>query len=172
MERSREHIIQFAGLKDGLHEFEFQLDDEFFGSFNDEDVLHAAFKATAILEKRPEMLELQLAVSGTMTVECDRCSKDLTIPVEGSQRQVFKVSEREAFDNEEIVAITPYDHEVDISPYLYECVKLAVPLRKVHKKKDCDPVAMAALEETSKRDEPKSDPRWDALKALDSPKGQ
>lgn len=166
MQRSREYIIQFAGLKDGLHEFEFQLEEGFFSSFQDEELLQANAKAKVELEKKPEMLNLDIEVSGTLTTACDRCAKELVLQLANTQNQVFKVSEREHYDNEVIVSISATDHEVDISHYLYECVRLSVPLRKAHKEKDCDPTVLRTLEEISKRKEPKSDPRWDALKAL------
>jgi len=166
MERSRDYFIKFAGLKDGLHEFEFQINLEFFGSFHDEEVLNSAITAVLTLSKNPEMLELLVHVQGTLKVECDRCSKDLDLEVDGEQRQVFKVGEREQYDNEEINIISPNEYEIGTAGFIYECIKLAVPLRRVHKKKNCDPVAISALEEMSKNDKPNSDPRWAALKAL------
>jgi len=166
MNQSREHLIRFAGLKDGLHEFEFQIDMEFFGSFHDEEVLDSDIVAVLTLNKKPEMLELLIQVHGTMHVECDRCSNDLELNIDGQQRQVFKVGEREQYDNEEIHTISPNEYEIATAGFIYECIKLAVPLRRVHKKKNCDPVAIAALEEVSTKDEPNSDPRWEASKAL------
>ena len=166
MERSREYVIQFIGLKDGDHEFKYPIGLEFFGSFNDEEVLDANVTMHLTMNKKPEMLEVQFQAEGVVIVACDRCDRPLEIEVEGQQRQVFKVSEREWFDNEEIVAISPSDHEIDVSEHIYECIKLALPLRRVHKKKDCDPIAIEALEAIRSKDEPTGDPRWDALKAL------
>ena len=166
MEHSREYIIQFLGLKDGEHEFDFQVGLEFLSSFNDDDALDANLIAQITLSKKPEMLEMHLRVDGRVSVACDRCDKPLNIDLSGQQRQVFKVSEREEYDNEEIVAISATDHEIDVSEYIYECIKLALPIRRVHKKKNCDPVAIEALEAVSRNEEPESDPRWEALKAL------
>ena len=112
------------------------------------------------------MLEMLLRTNGKLNVACDRCNKPLDIEIEGQQRQLFKVSEREEYDNEEVVIISANDYEVDVSEYIYECIILALPLRKVHKKKNCDPIAIAALEAISTNSEPESDPRWEALKAL------
>jgi len=166
MERSKEYVIQFAGLKDGEHEFEFQLGPEFIRSFNNDEVLDAKITAHLTLNKKPDMLEVQLRVDGKLSVACDRCDKPLDIEIEGQQRQLFKVSEREEYDNEEVVIISANDYEIDVSEHLYECIILALPLRKVHKKKHCDPIALAALEAVSTNNELESDPRWEALKAL------
>jgi len=166
MERSKEYVIQFAGLKDGEHEFEFQLGLEFIRSFNNDEVLDAKITAHLTLNKKPDMLEVQLRVEGKLNVACDRCDKPLDIEIEGQQRQLFKVGEREEYDNEEVVIISANDYEIDVSEHLYECIILALPIRKVHKKKDCDPIALAALEAVSTNNELESDPRWEALKAL------
>jgi uncharacterized metal-binding protein YceD (DUF177 family) len=166
MERSKQYVIQFAGLKDGEHEFEFQLGLEFIRSFNNDEVLDAKITAHITLNKKPEMLEMLLRTNGNLSVACDRCDKPLEIEREGQQRQLFKVGEREEYDNEEVVIISANDYEIDVSDHLYECIILALPLRKVHKKKHCDPIALAALEAVSINNESESDPRWEALKAL------
>ena len=65
--------IEFKGLKEGLHEYEYKVDDKFFEHFNESLVKNGNITVKAELEKRSAFLKLQFTISGWLELICDRC---------------------------------------------------------------------------------------------------
>jgi uncharacterized metal-binding protein YceD (DUF177 family) len=86
--------------------------------------------------------------------------------VKGDQRQIFKLTDEQEMDDEELVALDVHAHEVNLSHYLFECISLHMPIRHVHPEGQCDPEVEEAFNRIKVDEEPEPDPRWDALRAL------
>src|SRR5207253_6550420 len=52
MSNRREFEIAFVGLKPGVHEFEYQVDDRFFEEYNEQDFKNALAQVKLKLEKK------------------------------------------------------------------------------------------------------------------------
>ena len=163
-----EHTIAFSGLKDGRHDFHYAVGAPFFQDRSDEEVHDADLRVTVELDKSPNMLVTLIHVSGTVQVDCDHCNTPLDFPLEGDQRQIFRFTgEDPDSDDEEIVGLDPHAHEVDLGHYIYECVRLALPIRRVHAPGQCDPEVELSNEPASPNEDTDApDPRWKALEAL------
>jgi uncharacterized protein len=161
-----DHTIAFTGLKDGLHTFHYRIGQEFFDAAAEEELLGGDLRVTVDLQKGPTMLVTNIHVDGTVKVLCDRCNAPLDFPVKGDQRQIFQFTGRDAdTDDEEMVGLDPSDHQVNLTHYIYECIRLHLPFRRVHPDGQCDPEV--DLGEVAPSDtEVAPDPRWEALKAL------
>lgn len=166
MEPLHEHTIAFSGLKDGAHEFVFELGDAFFQAAAEEAFDGGAVTATVQMDKSPTLLVVNLHVRGPVSVRCDRCNGPLQVALKGDQRQIFKLTDDEGIDDDELVAIGSQAHSVNLTHYLYECVRLTLPARNVHAPGQCDPEVEAVLNRHIVDQEPAPDPRWDALKEL------
>lgn len=72
---------------------------------------------------------------------CDRCLDEFDLPVEG--RFVLRVERKDAppSDDEDLLYLPLYAHEVDISEYIYQYAHMLMPFRKVCAMGDkaCDP---------------------------------
>ena len=125
-----QYIVEFGGLSVGLHEFEFEVSEKFFKKFENNEIEKASVKINAVLTKQNNVLSMHLSISGTVAVECDRCLKNLDIPVETEEDLVIKYG-NSSESNDEILVIPEGDTQFELSQYLYEYITLAVPARKV-----------------------------------------
>lgn len=158
------HTIDFASLNDGSHSFSFALKDDFFLGCGVEEFLGGEAWVDVTLEKSAEMLVVLIRATGTVTMPCNRCDTPMHQHVEGQQRQVFVFSDEDDGDGFELVVLEPGTREVNLTHYIYECIRLHLPLRHVHPEGECDPVVMAILNRISVDRGP--DPRWAKLQDL------
>lgn len=171
MEPLKEHSIPFAGLKDGQHRFEFELGQAFFDAAHEEELTSGRVQVVVTMDKTPALLVAAIHVEGTVGTSCDRCNSPLDLPVTGDQQQIFQLHGEADPDDDELVVLDPKEHSINLSHYIYECLRLALPARRVHPPGQCDPEVEAVLGDLAV-DHPESehdhvpDPRWDALKQL------
>jgi len=147
-----QYIIQFKGLKEGDHSFSFSIDKPFFEAFEYLAVPDGHVEVQVELTKKAAFLELEVDLSGTMQVQCDRCLEYFELPVIYSGHLVVRVSESEKEPDEEVIWLLPEDYQLDLSHYLYECLSLSLPIRKVHPDlpngiPGCDPEMLNKLNE-------------------------
>ena len=175
MKVNKEFLIPFAGLKQGKHQFEFDIDKTFFDDFGFDEYNDVNIKVNLILEKQSTMLELAFKHKGTVNVPCDLSNEDFDLPVKGKLNLIVKFGEEFNNDNDEILVLPHGEHQVDVSQYIYEMIVLAVPSKRVHPGiKDGTVVAdminkLNELSPKEKQVEEKkedTDPRWDELKKL------
>ncbi|MCB0820579.1 MAG: DUF177 domain-containing protein [Bacteroidetes bacterium] len=175
MEAHKDYLIQFGGLKEGIHEFAYEIGDAFFESFEQSLVDGASIGVKIIVDKRSDHLQLNFTFKGTLTVSCDRCAVSAPYPVEGDARLILQLSNGDSEDDE-LVFLGPDAYEYNIAQYLYETLALSLPLRVVHceatgDKSICDQTVISMLDsmsvpEPGPEDQPETDPRWEALKKL------
>ena len=171
MEALVEHTIQFAGLKDGDHVFDFALGQAFFTATEMEEYeLGGAVDARVELAKSEHLLVANISVTGYLNVLCDHCNAPMRQPVEGAQRQIFKLTGEDGIDDEELVSLDMHANEVNLTHYLFECITLHLPIRHVHAAGQCDPEVETAFQKINVDHVSDPDPRWDALKALKTKK--
>ncbi len=167
MEALKEHTIAFTGLREGLHTFHYRIGREFFDVLNEDELKGGDLRVTVDLDKGTHMLVTNIHIEGTVALHCDACNAPLDLPVAGDQRQIFRLhSEEETFDDEEIVGLSDSAHDINLSHYIYECMSLAMPIRRVHPEGGCDPDVVFALDRSETDNDAPVDPRWDALRSL------
>ncbi len=166
MEPRKEHTIPFLGLKDGQHEFHFELDDTFFADTGEEELEGGHVAVYVKLHKSPNMLVVNIEEDGRVDLRCARCNGPLAFRLQCDQRQIFRMAEGEESDDDELVMLDPKAHSINLTHYIYECLRLALPIRPVHPPGQCDPEVVNALIERTTDSEQQPDPRWDALKEL------
>lgn len=165
--------IPVKGLKNVIHKFEYFIDHSFFKHFEDSPVNDGALNVDVTFEKRPDLFVLQIDFKGTVKADCDRCLVQIDLPISDSQRLMVKVGEGESEDPD-IIFIHPEESKLNIAPYIYEFVLLAMPMIKVY---DCDNDENPACnfemlkyldENSEQKEEGASNPIWDELKKLDN----
>ena len=136
MDALKRFSIQFQGLKNGIHQFEYQIDSSFFKNFEDSALNKASFVVKLDLEREENMMVLNFKFEGAMVTECDRCLEIIDMPMSGTQRLMAKFSEEEKEEEDDVFYIQPKAPELNVSKYVYELVHLGIPFRKV--KPECD----------------------------------
>ena len=161
----RTYDIPFVGLSEGEHSFDFALEGKFFEIFGNEELADSSFHVDVNLNKKSSFMELSLSFTGDCIVPCDRCSTPLTIPLAGEYFAVVRFSDNPG-EEEDIIYITPSEDMLNVAQPIFETIALALPSKRKHKKKDCDPEVLKTLKELSRVSSTEHDPRWDALKEL------
>ncbi len=165
------YSIPIQGLKDGMHPFKFTLDRTFFGHFEDSPIEDGKVEVSLLLDKRSDMMVLDFEFNGYCHAECDRCTADIHLPVQGERQLVIKYGEDEETDEDEdeVVYISRDAPALKVAPYLFEFAILSMPITNTYdckreKNPPCNFDVLKFLENNA--DEGKSNPVWDALKGL------
>ncbi|HRH69393.1 MAG: DUF177 domain-containing protein [Flavobacteriales bacterium] len=166
MEPLQDHTIAFSGLKDGEHAFRFILEQPFFDASGEEEWEGGNVTVDVTLDKSASLLVANMHATGTVTLRCDRCNAPLHFPLNGKQRQIFSLSGEEQMDDDELVSLDAREHSINLTHYIYECLRLALPIRHVHAPGQCDPEVEKVLSKLIVEHEPTPDPRWEVLKEL------
>ncbi|WP_339835823.1 DUF177 domain-containing protein [uncultured Maribacter sp.] len=171
--KQKEFKIPFSGLKQGKHNFNYQIDNTFFDSFGYDEFNDADITLDVVLNKTSTMLEVDLEASGTVNVNCDITSEPFDQPIDANLHLVVKFGEEYNDEDIEILIIPHREHELNISQYVYEMLVLAVPQKRIHPGIEDGTLESEVLDRL-KELEPKekrsnkeeNDPRWDELKKL------
>lgn len=176
MKVNKEFLIPFIGLKQGKHQFEFEINKAFFDTFDFDEYNSVNIKVDMILEKQSTMLELHFSHKGSVNVPCDLTNEDFDLPVTGNLKIVVKFGDAFNDDNDEILILPHGEYQVDVAQYIYEMIVLSVPTKRVHPGVEdgtmdaeilerLDELAPKAQQE-EEQEEIEIDPRWDELKKL------
>ena len=179
MNKTKEYLIPFIGLKPGKHQFEYQISNAFFEIFDYHEFNNSNIKVNVVLEKKSTMLELAFKHKGTVNVPCDMTNEEFDLPIKGTMKLIVRFGDAFNNDNEELLILPHGEFQVDIAQYVYEMIVLSVPLRRIHpgiKDGSLKTEALTILKELTlkeqkeaKKEEKKEeniDPRWDKLKQL------
>jgi uncharacterized metal-binding protein YceD (DUF177 family) len=176
MNKTKDYLIPFVGLKLGKHHFEYQVNNKFFEIFDYHEFQNSDIKVNLVLEKKSTMLELSFKHKGTVNVPCDMTSEDFDLPIKWKMNLIVRFGEAFNNDNEELLILPHGEFEIDVAQYIYEMIVLSVPLRRVHpgikdgslKTEALTKLKQLAVKEKKeeKKEEENIDPRWDKLKQL------
>ena len=175
MEKIRNYNIAFTGLKNGKHEFIFDVKQEFFNLFDTEQEFDKAdLKVKAMLDKHSTFLEFDIKVEGTVQLTCDISNEDFSHPIQNDIKVLVKFGEEYDDSNEEVIVIPQNEYEFNISQLIFEAVVLAIPMKKLSP--NLTEEDLEALEQYSPKEveedqkdeneEGEIDPRWAALNKL------
>jgi uncharacterized metal-binding protein YceD (DUF177 family) len=176
MKVNKDFLIPFVGLKQGKHQFEFDIDKSFFDDFNFEEYNDAKIKVNLTLEKKSTMLELSFKQKGTVNVPCDLSNEDFDLPVKSKLNLIVKFGDEYNDDNDEMLVLPHGEYQVNVAQYIYEMIVLSVPLKRVHPGIKDGTLNTGILEKLNeltpkaeykvKEEQEDTDPRWDSLKKL------
>ncbi|MFP9112991.1 YceD family protein [Flavobacterium sp. RHBU_3] len=175
MKLNKEFLIPFVGLKQGKHQFEFDIDKTFFDGFQFDEYNNVNIKVNLVLEKKSTMMELTFKHKGFVNVPCDITNEDFDLPVKGKLFLLVKFGEEFNNDNDEILILPHGEYQIDVSQYIYEMIVLSVPTKRIHPGVKDGSVgggmldkldALAPKEQQQVKEEKNTDPRWDGLKKL------
>lgn len=190
----KEFNIPFVGLKLGVHEFEFEINDAFFESIEYSLIQKGNVNVVFELEKKETMMIGNYSLEGTVHTACDRCTGPLEVFIEGEYQLVYKFG-TEPEEDEALVVVYPEEFEINIKDSIHEFITVSLPSRVVHDEDECDEEMMSLLDEyvvnsmdydeddefdiddeddeefDEEEEEPEDtdgyvDPRWEALRKL------
>ena len=168
--------IEFKGLKEGLHDYEFDIENKFFEHFDESLVEAGEVRVKVQLEKRSAFLKLKFEFDGWVELTCDRCLEPYKQDIELDTEMFVKFGLESEFDEgDNVIWVLPDEHVLNLAQVIYEFTMLSIPLKHVHPNKkgenSCDSEMMAELDkyrytDTEEKEDDEIDPRWAALKNL------
>jgi len=180
MNNRREYEIAFVGLKPGIHEFSYEINDKFFEEYNEQDFRNVKALVKLILEKGNSFLMLKFEVGGRAEVTCDRCSNDFPFQLFDDFHVTIKMAENPEIMNDqeedpEVYYISRGESHIDVKNWIYEFINLSIPMQKTCEYENmdgpnCNPAVRELLNRMSPNEQ-KENPLWkglDKFKNLDS----
>lgn len=168
MDYLKQFSIPFKGMLDGLHEYEFELGEEFFNHFKESPIGKAQIQARLLADKQANLMTVDLHIKGSMLTGCDRCLADIQLDLKADHQLVLKKSEGES-DDPELYYIHPDASEWNIAELLYEYSCLSIPLvKEINCQKMNNPPCNQEILKRIQKEENILDenPVWDELKRL------
>ena len=174
MSKRGSFAIRISGLGEGDHDFSFELDQQFFASFEHSEAENGNVTVQIVFEKKPGVMALHFSLSGEVEVPCDRCLEPFMTKIESSQVIYVKYGDTPGEIEDDVVIIGKDDHEIEVGQMIYEFIILALPFRRIHPNdkrghSTCNPEMLKQLKDLGAKDakqHEQTDPRWDALKGI------
>lgn len=169
-----DYTIPINDLKDGKHQYGFDIADNFFDAFPESEVKKCTIHVDVDLIKHGGNIEAFFALSGKVIVVCDRCLDEFEMPIENDGHLFFEQGDEPGEVSDELVMIARNESHLDLQQYIYEFICLAIPSQKYHPEDEngnsaCDPEMLKRLNEIKANNTggtQTTDPRWDKLKDL------
>jgi uncharacterized metal-binding protein YceD (DUF177 family) len=179
--------IPLKDLSEGVHEFNYTLDDEYFKKIDSPEIQKGQINVSIVLKKTANLNELKFELEGIVLIPCDRCLDDMEQAVSYKGRLFVKFGADFSQEDDEVVVVPESEGEINVAWFLYEFIVLSLPVKHVHLPGKCNKVVYSKLKkhltrsksdefeeddemsmdfEDDAHEEPESDPRWDGLKNL------
>ena len=172
-----QYTIPVKGLREGIHEYTFQVGKDFFRHFEQSPIKDGNLELDVQFDKRPDMYVLQFDFKGTVRTNCDRCLEEIDMPLVDSQQLLVKFSENEEPEEAEVIFIPRETQLLNVARYAYEFICLAMPLIKTYDCENddnpaCNQEMLKYLENKPAEPDEETNPVWDELKKLNSGKNK
>lgn len=173
MSNRREYEIAFVGLKLGVHEFNYTVDDRFFEEYQEQDFRNAQAQVKLLLEKNSTFMLLRFEIGGQAEVTCDRCNNDLPLQLFDEFTITVKMTDdpEQANENQEdpdVYYISRGESHLDVKTWIYEFVNLSIPMQKTCAYENMDgPHCNAEVRELLNKMRPEDDQQNPLWKGLD-----
>lgn len=142
MDIEDKYSIDYAPLPDGRHRFSFRVDDALFKAMESNEIKGGDCIADVELDRSESGLGVHVSINGTVTVECDRCLEDCSIPVDFDGELSVRFSDTVSDYDGERMWIAK-GQKLPLAQYIYESIVISLPYRRVHPEGGCNPEMMA-----------------------------
>jgi uncharacterized metal-binding protein YceD (DUF177 family) len=180
MSYRREFDIAFVGLKPGVHEYNFSVNEKFFANYGEQEFTNCNANIKLTLDKKNGFLQLKFDVDGIAQVSCDRCSNPLQKQLWDEFNLIVKMVDNpdemnEQEEDPDIYYISRGESHIRVADWIYEFVTLSVPMQKMCSEAEmggpqCNKEVLAKLAAMKNEVKKNTNPLWkglDKLKGLD-----
>ena len=120
----KSNIVALDSLELGVHVFDFQLDNAYFGEIENSELLSGEVKVSAQLNLRQYDFDLTMEVKGLVQVTCDRCLDAMDVAIDAQENE-WEWDEQPKL--------------IDLSWLAYELIIVNLPLVHSHQEGGCNP---------------------------------
>jgi uncharacterized metal-binding protein YceD (DUF177 family) len=134
--------IAFVGLKPGIHEFSYEVDNKFFAELEQKEFTGCQATVKLQLDKKSGFMLLKFEVGGKADVSCDRCGNDINKDLWDEFNMVVKLVENPdemnaQEEDPDVYYISRTESHLQLNDWIYEFVLLSIPQQKA-----CSPEEM------------------------------
>jgi len=174
MKPNKDFDIEFVGLKLGLHDFEYIIENTFFQDIDFIDFNNINVVVKVKLVKKTTLLELNLESKGIVELNCDITNELFNQEVNNCFDLVVKFGQEFNNDNEEILILPQNEHKLNIEQLIYELITLSIPQKRIHpdvingtlKSDILDKLNELSPKVNVSINKGEIDPRWEKLKKI------
>ncbi len=136
MASKRTFEIAFVGLKQGVHEFNYVVDDKFFVEKGNPDFTNCVANIKLQLDKKSSFMLLKFEIGGKADITCDRCGNPLAMEIWDEFNMLVKLVENPdemnaQEEDPDVYYISRTESHLDVANWIYEFVLLSFPLQKM-----------------------------------------
>ncbi len=175
MKNLHEFNIGIYKLTNKVHEYQFNIDSDFFKYFASSPIEEGQLVADITLDKQETLIRITFDIEGSIQLVCDRSLENFDYPVHIKKSLLFQYGEEETELTDELIIITQNTHTINLAQYIYEFIGIEVPMKKIHPdyRTDDDDLPLNqgeivfSTEDSgmdTEKNESETDPRWDKLK--------
>jgi uncharacterized metal-binding protein YceD (DUF177 family) len=184
----RDYDIAFVGLKPGIHEYHYEINDKFFEPYQQQDFKNCKVNIKLSLDKKNGFILLKFEIGGKLEVTCDRCgSTSLPLNLWDEFNIIVKLVEEPETMNEQeedpdVYYISRGESHLHMADWIYEFVNLSIPMQKMCteeeiRKEFCNKEVLDMLKkmengESSPAETNKENPIWKGLESLKKKLGE
>ncbi len=166
-QKMKEFEINFVQLDNGVHEFDFQVDQDFFGLFEEGLVERGKGDVFLELEKSETMLQLHFHIKVEVELFCDITVEPYQFQITSDPKLILKFGETDEELSEDIMVIDRGRASINVAHFIHEFISLGVPIKKIHPDiADQERPDLVYSDKNIESQEEQTDPRWEALKKL------
>jgi uncharacterized protein len=186
----KKYDIDIFMLNNGTHEYEFEINKEFFELFENSLLENGSGKVQVELDKSETMIQMKIHSKGEVELICDRTLENFDEPFEISSKVIFKYGEENMEIDDDIYMIEKNTQKINIAQIIYDYISLTIPMKKLHPSlrdeeddlneenyiegklvySSTDPVDEESADNLLNKEESDKnediDPRWNVLKKL------
>jgi uncharacterized metal-binding protein YceD (DUF177 family) len=135
MANKRAFEIAFVGLKPGIHEFNYEVDDKFFADAENPEFNSCTAQIKLFLDKKSSFMMLRFEIGGKADVLCDRCGNSLGVDLWDEFNMVVKLVDNpdemnEQEEDPDVFYISRTESHLYLNDWIYEFVILSIPQQK------------------------------------------
>ena len=173
----RDYDIAFVGLKQGIHEYQYQVNDKFFEAYQQQDFRNCRANIKLTLDKQNGFMLLKFEVGGALETTCDRCgSTTLPMNLWDEFNVVVKLAEEpdkmnEMEEDPDVYYIGRGESHLYIADWIYEFVNLSIPMQRMCSEEKigsqyCDNDVLDMLSRGEDQPNSSENPIWKGLEKL------
>jgi len=177
MDKIAKYNVAFTGLKNGKHDFVFDIGQEFFDLFESENEFTGAnIVASVSLGKHSSFMKFEIKIEGSVILVCDISGSEYFQHISGGTNVIVKFGERYDDTDGEMITISRNQSEFNVAKLIFEVVVLSIPMKRLSPDltdenfkilNDFTPkIDEGYLDDFHKNSNDDLDPRWSMLRKL------
>lgn len=166
------YTVILSGKKNGHYAYQMPIDSAFFANLPYALIKNAQIDANVQLEKLENQLVFKMDLQGSVEQTCDRCLATLQWPVHGEHHLYVTLTETPSTtEDDDAIQLHMHTPSIDLSPFLYEHINLAIPLKvtcDLVPNCTCDQTMLDKINQVNQKEiqTVAEDPRWEKLKKI------